>query len=523
MTSDNITALAATETMPAIVVNDRPLRDVSADALVALYELNDPPVIFARGDVLVRVQRNADGTGRVVPLGEDHLRGHLTRSADFVRAVRRGQSTVDIQVSPPRDVVRDLLTAEGLAFPHLQGLVSSPVVRPNGSILEKPGFDVATGLYYLPPVGFSVPAIPARPNTDEVAAALSRLTEVFGDFPYADEASRANAMALLLTPVVRPMISGPTPLGLVDSPQAGTGKGLHVEVASIIATGSTAAVTTAPRSDDEWRKRITSLLLSGQPVVLVDNIEGTLHSPSLAAAITAPVWQDRYLGQNRQVTLPVRVAWLATGNNIRLGGDLARRCYWVRLDARSAQPWRRTGFRYPDLVGHVRQCRPQLVADLLTLVQAWVADGQPGASILPLGSFQEWGRIVEGILGVAGVNGFLGNLDRMYDVADVETGAWTAFLEAWWDYFGGQEVTAAGVIEATALEQPGLVRLRNALPEEVADARPERRSRALGTALASREERRYGASGLRVTRTGTQHRAVCWKVVVNEVVSPVSP
>ena len=507
--TDDIAALAGASTLPGITLTNRPLRDTSAAAMKALLGANDPPAIFARGDTLVRVERNRDGSGRVVALGEDHVRGRLTRVANFYR---RGDGDEEYHVSPPRDVVRDILTAEGMPFPHLTGLIQSPVVRPDGSILATPGFDVETGLFYLPPPGFILPPISPQPTRLEVAAALEELADIFGEFPYVDDASRANALGSLVTPVVRPMIQGSTPLGLYDAPDAGTGKGLHVAVISTIAIGSTAAVTTAPRSEEEWRKRITTLLLDGQPVVLLDNIEGTLQSPSLAAAITAAIWQDRLLGHNRQATLTVRVTWLATGNNIKLGGDLQRRCYWIRLDARSAQPWRRTDFRHPDLLAYVLERRPQLVAAVLTLVRAWDAAGRPKPNI-PLGSFQEWADVVGGVLGVAGVDGFLGNLDRMYEQADMETPVWTSFLEAWRVHFGGQEVTAAAVIEATAGQAPSQVRLRDTLPDEVADAKPERRSRALGTALAHREDRRYGPSGLRVVRAGTEQRAVRWRVV----------
>lgn len=504
---------SADETRPSIVVTNRPLREISADAVEALYKANDPPVIFARGDSLVRVERSRDGSGRVVTLGEDHLRGRLTRAADFLRVVKRRGWDEHGHVSPPSYVVRDVLTTEDLSFPHLNGVVSSPVVRPDGSILDRPGFDISTGLYYVHAPGFVMPSIPAQPSSLDVAVAVEGLRDVFADFPFADAASLASAMAFLMTPMVRPMIAGPTPLALVDSPQAGTGKGLLVEVASIIATGGTAAVTTAPRGDDEMRKRITSALLGGQAVILFDNVEGTLQAPSLAAAITATMWQDRYLGQNRQITVPVLASWVATGNNLRLGGDLARRSHWTRIDARTARPWQRTAFRHEDLIEYVRRERPRLVAHLLTLIQAWVAAGRPRPSVNPLGSFREWTCICGGILEMAGVDGFLGNLDRMYEQADVETPAWTAFLEAWRAYFGDRDVTAAAVIEATAGTMTTQIELRDALPDEVTEGKTEHRSRALGRALAAREERRFGDRDLRIIRARTAHRAVCWRVV----------
>ena len=61
------------------------------------------------------------------------------------------------------------------------------------------------------------------------------------------------------------------------------------------------------------------------------------------------------LGVSETVELPLRVSWYATGNNVRLGGDLPRRVYWARLASLEAQPWKRdpSTFRHPDLIGYV--------------------------------------------------------------------------------------------------------------------------------------------------------------------------
>jgi hypothetical protein len=148
--------------------------------------------------------------------------------------------------------------------------------------------------------------------------------------------SKANALALLLTPMLRSAIAGPVPLALIDAPQAGTGKSLLTQVLALIATGRSAAMMTVPAGDEETRKKITASLLSGTSLILLDNVAAPLLAGSLAAALTTETWSDRLLGQSAMVTLPQKVTWVATGNNIALGGDLARRCYWVRLDAQTS-------------------------------------------------------------------------------------------------------------------------------------------------------------------------------------------
>jgi hypothetical protein len=120
---------------------------------------------------------------------------------------------------------------------------------------------------------------------------------------------------------------------------------------------------------EELRKAITALLLAGDPIICFDNVTGLLYSPILSAVLTAREWRDRVLGKSETPGIPQRATWIVTGNAIRLGGDLPRRCYQVNLDAKLSQPWTRTGFRHPDLIGWVSENRGRLIAAALTLAR----------------------------------------------------------------------------------------------------------------------------------------------------------
>ena len=124
---------------------------------------------------------------------------------------------------------------------------------------------------------------------------------------------------------------------------------------------------------------------------------------------------------------------------------MVRRIARIRLDARSDQPWRREGFRHPDLMIWVRANRARLVAACLTLCQAWASAGRPPAA-RSLGSFETWSQTLGGILHVAGVPGFLGNLDEVMEASDSEGGSWRAFIQLWWDRFGSAEVSVSDLI-----------------------------------------------------------------------------
>ncbi len=361
-----------------IQVNGRYLQDITADALKALEEHNSPPKIFVRSGSLVRLVLK----DRLViePVSESALRGLLARAAGFVTFEgndEKGEPKYT-RARPPLDVVRDIL---GLGtwpgFLIIEAVIEAPVIRPDGTVLIVPGYDEATALFYEPGKELQGLNVPANPTSDDAKKAVKHIIdEILVDFPFKDEASRANALALLLSPVVRPMIDGNVPLALLDKPQAGTGASFLAEVVAMIATGRPANMMGAPDTEDEWRKAITSTLLEGSPIIVIDNVVGKLRSSSLTRALTSRTWRDRFLGKSEMVDLPQRSVWSATGNNISIGGDLARRSFWIRMDASMARPWLRSGFKHDDLLGWIRANRASLLSDLLIMARAWVVAGK---------------------------------------------------------------------------------------------------------------------------------------------------
>jgi hypothetical protein len=169
------------------------------------------------------------------------------------------------------------------------------------------------------------------------------------------------------------------------------------------------------------------------------------------AAITTPtVWGDRVLGAsvdgNGSCAAPV-----ATGNNLRLIDESAGRVARIRLDAGAEHPGQREGFRHPDLRDWSRAHRQAVVAAALTLGQAWLAAGRPIWTTTRLGGFEEWAGIMGGILQVADIPGFLGNVDDVLDSAEDEAENVTPFVLAWWTTYAAAPRTT-GELVALALD-----------------------------------------------------------------------
>jgi hypothetical protein len=499
---------------PVITVGNRQLRDVATDSLNALQEANkSSPQIFQRGSTLVRVIVDR-GTPCLDTLDEASLRGMLTRAADFMKITESGQ----VETSPPLDVVRDILALKKWGFPYVLAITTTPVIRRDGTVLTVPGYDECTELFYYSHL--DLPSIPETPTEQQISDAVEVVKELLWDFPFDSEASRANAIAALFTPVLRPVIDGPVPLAVVDKPQAGTGASLLCDIIALIATGETTGMIGGFRNDEEWRKSITTTLLRGHQIVVIDNVDGHLFSPSLASLLTSRSWRDRILGRNEEISTPNTTCWFANGNNIRLEGDLPRRAYWIRMDAQEAQPWLRpySKFRHPNLISWARENRGNILVSILTIARAYVLAGAPSPDDVPtIGSFESWCHTLGGIMDFIGVKGFLGNLQTMYAMTDPETPQWLCFLEAWTQILGNKGVTTAEVAKQLRDNED----FRETLPDTLANVEDKGFTKKLGTALARRLGMRF-IDGLVITKVGTKQRAILWKIQeATEINSPV--
>ena len=420
-----------TQSRPVIDVGNQlvTVADEAWDALISSDDVQHPRVLN-HGGSLARVAAER-GDALVERYDRDALAARLSRVANFVRMTARGGAR---SVYPPAEVVRVLLTYPSdpdvsLRAPRLTRVVTAPCYASDRTLVMEPGLHRSSGLYYAPAAPFEPPS--AEPTNEEVSTATSALDDLLWDFPFVADADRSNAIALLLLPFVREMIDGPTPLHYVGAPQAGTGKTTLVRVCLAPALGLVPDES-GPRDDDEWRKKITAQLLQSPSAVFFDDA-GDLDSRPLAQALTSRTWRDRMLGQSLTVDLPVRCAWAATGNNLRVSAPLARRFVPIRLDAELERPWYRGGFRHPGIEVFALAQRPALAWAALTIVQHWVA-ASASPTGAPIGAarigYPSYENVVGGILRHAGISGFLDNHAEFTQVEDEEDDL-APFLAAW--------------------------------------------------------------------------------------------
>jgi hypothetical protein len=490
-------------TRRVIITNHRELAPLVDETLEAIRDWQaGAPRLFIRGGVVVRVVEDEQGRTSIRDVDAHSLRLTASRAAKYVRAMREG----DRATFCPLDVLTSIVRSSDLPFPALAGVTGTPIVRLDGTIVTTPGYDASTARWLSNHCTIPPPVA----GDDALTAALSLVLELVEDFPFAANVDFANAFALLLTPLVRDLVACVPPLCLIDSPTPGTGKGLLAKVVGVLATGQAPAMMAVPPSHEEFTKLLATVLFEGEPVTVWDNVDRPLRSDALAAALTTDPFRGRVLGRSETLSIPNRTTMIATGNNLRVGGDLARRSYRIRLDARTAYPDRRRGFKHDELVAWVAGERGRILSALATIVAAWIVAGRPLDDAAPaMGEATPWVRIVGGILRAANVTGFLSNADEVRESVDVEAAEWAAFLGAWVDLELAPCTSAE--LARTIDQTPAFA---EHMPSELAHWRsapdfPQR----LGGMLNARSGRAYGADRLAITRTGwTRLKVAQWAV-----------
>lgn len=367
-------------------------------------KINEPIQVYQRGGVLVHAveseDRATEGQLSIRQLPSALLRERISQSCTLVVAKKDGPE----RVRPPKWLV-DAIHCRGWYGGHilpLAGVVQSPTLRADGSILQRPGYDEATGLLYKPNADY--PAIPEHPTREDAQRAVSELLEVVADCEFADtEADSSAWIAMVLTQLGRQAITGCCPMFAVTATTRGSGKGLIADAASTISYGRPTPKRTFTPEPDELKKEILAIALEGVQSVLWDNVSCQLRGDSLDNVLTATSVSGRILGKSENAKeLPMRAVFCVTGNNLRLGSDVARRVLPIRLAPNCEKPEERTGFKHPDLLAWVRENRPKLAVAGLTILRAYFAAGKPPQTGGTWGSFEAWSAVVRGAIVWAG-------------------------------------------------------------------------------------------------------------------------
>lgn len=132
--------------------------------------------------------------------------------------------------------------------------------------------------------------------------------------------------------------------------------------------------------------------------------------------------------------MPLKAVWYATGTNVAVAADTARRIIHVRLDVLSERPEERSGFRHPNLLGWVDENRPRLLSAALTILSAYARAGRPSQGLTSYGSFEGWSDLVRQAIVWVGLPDPCLTRTKLAETSDVTTDVLGQLVDAWLEY-----------------------------------------------------------------------------------------
>ncbi len=443
---------------------------------------------------------------------------HLAQAACFQHWNARSKKMTPC--NPPGLVASIIQSRSGQwTLPNVAGVITTPTLRPDGSVLTAPGYDVATRLYHVPDPALHMPAIKPKPTRKDAETALALLDGLLTDFPFVGQEDRSVALSGLLTPLLRGMLPV-APLHAIRASTAGTGKSYLVDLASACSTARPCPVLAAGEKDDETEKRLVGVLIAAFPIVSIDNVNGELGGDVLCQAIERPLVRVRALGNSDIMEIESRATFFATGNGLRVRGDMTRRTIICSLDANVERPELRS-FKQ-DPLQRVLDDRGAFVAAALTIVRAYLVAGQPDRIKPAIASFPDWSNTVRSALMWLGCTDPACTMEKARE-DDPELSELRQVIGAWHACFADASATVRSISER-AFEQtrdergdlsPANPALRDALTA-VAGERGGVNSRKLGHWLLKHEGRIVrleNRTQARLKRAGTIGGVATWKVV----------
>lgn len=435
---------------------DEPL-DVQGDKAIAALAAEEN--LYQQAGHLVRVVRldpssataaKPDGTPEIRRAESETIRELLARWARWERFNTKEKELVSCH--PPKDVAAAVRKrGEWPGIRPLESVLEAPCLRPDGTVLARPGYDEQLRSILLP--GADFPTVRDEPEIEHARKALKALVQPFEEFPWSRPEELYVPIAAILTLYARPAIRGAIPAIVFDSSVAGSGKTLASGTVHAAYTGRWSESNTYPEDHIELEKSLAGEAMAGSPVVDWDNVEGHVEPPPLLKVLTArDKVRMRVMGANTKVSLRWRSLIMLNGVNLVIGRQMSRRCIVARMEPNQERPEERQGFKL-NLPEWTPRNRTRLGVAALTILRAYCHAGKPTADVPLLGSFEEWAALVpRAIVWAGGLDVTRCRPSSGASGDDPDTAALRVILPAW-ERLGG--VQGMGTAEALRVLYPG--------------------------------------------------------------------
>lgn len=420
-------------------IADRHRHEVSDDVVKHLWRSSRQEV-YRRGKEIGTLRDSEEGL-LFEPSTPKSMPGIISRAVSLVKYGEGGR-LVTI-ANPPNwlgDDVRENQDIRGVR--QVKAVLSHPFW--NGeAIVATDGYDAETEVYLRMDQAYD---LDTSVYTAESDVALWK--ELLSDFPFKDESDFQNAIAAMLTLIIRQglQIGECPPLIAISAPREGVGKSLLADVLMAAVLGRQPQAESLSSNTDEVPKQIGASLREAPEVILFDNVDPRkpLDCAELASVATQPKRTYRILGQSGNMRVENRATILYTGSNVEVTAEIVKRLMFIRLsDTGVAEKDRKV--KIQGLLDHTLKNREALLGSLLRMVKRWIDTGSPEGENTH--RMRQWSRVVGGILNANGLGeAFLANTDETMLDANPEFTMWTNAFKAIVDVLGEEKAESGWTV-----------------------------------------------------------------------------
>ncbi|HKX77714.1 MAG TPA: DNA-primase RepB domain-containing protein [Novosphingobium sp.] len=469
--------------------------------------------LYQSGGLIVSVKQDSvTGDATIRPVSESELTLAMAAACDWEKYDGRGKAWV--RCDPPEKYVRMIFKAENYThLPELRGFARQPFYRAGCTeLVNDTGYDPISKRLGLFDAGKF-----ARPATtiESAREALALLSDLLGEFHFANDVDRAAALSAILTAVIRPALDF-APAFHVTAPSPGSGKSYLCETICLFAGPGPSSKISYPRTSEEATKVILSTLLSAPAVIEFDDMDTDwLPHGAINRMLTATSISDRLLGYSKMATVGTTALVLGSGNNVGPLKDLARRVLTINLNAKSASPATLSYKGNPVLT--LKGQRERYVAAVLTIIEAWKAAGSPMASVPSIASYGgAWSSFCRQPLIWLGLPDPATTLLEQVRI-DPDSDTLQRLLEEWHGRFGDRPITLRKLLQDVHDTELG-----DALSDLPVTERGSINRSKLGWYFKKNQNRIVGGYTLRKVDSSERNT---WQVekAVDQVVPPLPP
>jgi hypothetical protein len=433
-------------------------------------------------------------------------------------------------VLKPDDCASRLLENPLPAAPRVRGLVTHPLVRADGRLVEEPGLDTESGLYLhlggelgTKPT-YLAPPIPIPQDASDAWEQARRFAQElladYADYRFESEVDKVVALSARMGILVRKNLDI-APAYLLVGPERGTGKTTLAAIDHVIATGHDIAVARLEDDEEKAKQTLFAAFVSSPAAVLFDNLpaDSSFSSSVLSAALTKGYVETRLFHTQRTGRASTNLQVYFTGNAVVLDEDLQARTLEVRFS-----PERPTHWTHPDWLAHARATREETRAKLQFIQRAYVVHGQSTRGVYI--RFDAWGRRVRDPLLWAGLADIGKRIQELEDrnpnrAADAQMLAVLAERYPSRKFTAGELATALGAGGGDV--QPDFIPLKEMLQERRPSALGKAGAQVIASYFREHLRRWFEVDGHRLRLAETQENGRArWRVEV-EAVDDSSP